>query len=159
MLRVNIISVGKIKNTYLKNTIAEYEKRLSKYVKLEITELNDLYLSEKPSQNEIDSCLEKEGTEILKRISDKEFTFALCVEGKKLTSEGLAEKIADISQKHSKINFVIGSSFGLCTKVKDAGNFKLSMSDMTFPHNIAKLMLTEQIYRAFKILGNESYHK
>lgn len=159
MLKIKIISVGKIKNNDLKNVIKEYEKRLSKYIKLETYELNDLPLSEKPSQSEINSVLEKEGTEILKKISEKSYTFTLCIEGKKINSEALASKLSDLSFDYSEINFIIGSSHGICDKVKNLSNFRLSMSDMTFPHNIAKLMVLEQIYRAFKIMNNESYHK
>ncbi len=159
MLKIKIITLGKIKNKDLKNTISEFEKRLSKYAKLEVVELPDLPISEKPSQSEIDICLEKEAVEIKKRISDKSYTFTLCIEGKQMTSEALADAISKISQRYSEINFVIGSSFGICDKIKNESDFKLSMSDMTFPHNLARLMLTEQIYRAFKIQKGESYHK
>lgn len=159
MLKVKIITVGKIKNNDLKNVIKEYEKRLSKYIKLETYEINDLPLSEKPSQSEINMVLEKEGEEILKKISDKSYTFTLCIEGKKLDSKALADKISDITLNFSEINFVIGSSHGISEKIKNMSNMKLSMSDMTFPHNLARLMLCEQIYRAFKINNNESYHK
>ena len=159
MLKIKIISVGKIKSKDLKSVINEYEKRLSKYAKLELTELNDLSLSEKPSQSEINTCLEKEGTEIEKRISDKAYVISLCIEGKKLTSEMLAEKFSTLSHNYPEIVFIIGSSHGICDKIKKRSDFLLSMSDMTFPHNLAKLMLTEQIYRAFKINANESYHK
>ena len=159
MLKIKIISVGKVKNKDLKAVISEYEKRLSKYAKIEAIELTDLSLSERPSQSEIDACLEKEGAEIEKRISDKAFVFAMCIEGKKLTSEGLAEKISTLSHNYPEIIFIIGSSHGICDKIKKRAGFLLSMSDMTFPHNLAKLMLTEQIYRAFKINSNESYHK
>ncbi len=159
MLKIKIISVGKIKNKDLKNIISEYEKRLSKYAKLETVELNDLPLSEKPSQNEISACLEKEGAEIEKKIPDKAFTISLCIEGKKLTSLNLAEKIASLTHNYPEICFIIGSSHGICDKIKKRSDFLLSMSDMTFPHNLAKLMLTEQIYRSFKIIANESYHK
>ena len=159
MLKIKIITLGKIKNKDLKNAISEFEKRLSKYAKLEVLELNDLPISEKPSQSEIDICLEKEAIEINKRLSDKSYTFTLCIEGKKVTSEELSKMISDISQNYSEINFVIGSSYGISDKIKKESDFKLSMSDMTFPHNIARLMLTEQIYRAFKIQKGESYHK
>lgn len=159
MLKIKIITLGKIKNKDLKNAISKFEKRLSKYAKLEVLELNDLPISEKPSQSEIDICLEKESIEIKKRLSDKSYTFTLCIEGKKVTSEGLSKMISDISQNYSEINFVIGSSYGISDKIKKESDFKLSMSDMTFPHNIARLMLTEQIYRAFKIQKGESYHK
>ena len=159
MLKIKIISVGKVKNKDLKKVIEEYEKRLSKYLKLEIIEINDVFVCEKPSQAEIDMVLKKEANEILKKIDSKSYIVSMCIEGKKLKSEDLAVCLSDITHKYSEITFIIGSSHGISDEIKKISNLKLSMSDMTFPHNIAKLMLTEQIYRAFKILSNESYHK
>ncbi|MBE7020997.1 MAG: 23S rRNA (pseudouridine(1915)-N(3))-methyltransferase RlmH [Ruminococcaceae bacterium] len=159
MLKIKIITVGKIKSKELKSVIAEYEKRTGRYAKFEAVEINDLPLSEKPSQSEINTCLEKEAVDIEKKISDKAYIISLCIEGKKLDSEGFSKKIASLSQSYSEICFIIGSSHGISENIKKKSHFLLSMSDMTFPHNLARLMLTEQVYRAFKIASNESYHK
>ena len=159
MLKIKIISVGKRKSKDLKNLILEYEKRLSRYARIETVEIDDLSVNDNPSESEINAVLIKEGKEILKKINEKAYVISLCIEGNKLNSEKLSEKISQVSLLNSEIDFIIGSSHGICDEVKKKSHFKLSMSDMTFPHNIAKLMLTEQIYRAFKILNNESYHK
>ena len=159
MLKTKIISVGKIKSKDLKSLILEYEKRMSRYTKVEAIEIDDLAVNDNPSENEINTVLLKEGKEILKKINEKAYIISLCIEGNKIDSKKLADKISDISQSYSEIDFIIGSSHGLCDEVKKRSHLRLSMSDMTFPHNIAKLMLTEQIYRAFKIINNESYHK
>lgn len=159
MLKIKIISVGKLKEKSLKELIAEYEKRLSRFVKLETEELNDLPVCDNPTEKEISDILEKEASQIIKKISPKAYVISLCIEGKNVNSVKFANMICDISMNYPEIDFIIGSSHGLSDKIKDISNFKLSMSDMTFPHNLAKLMLIEQIYRSFKISANESYHK
>lgn len=159
MLKIKIISVGKIKEKSLKDLIAEYEKRLSRYLKLECIEISDLSVNENPTQNEINSILEKESVEIIKKINDRAFIISMCIEGKMQSSEKFAKLISETSMNYSEIDFIIGSSHGLSDTVKRKSHLKLSMSDMTFPHNLAKLMLIEQIYRACKINSNESYHK
>lgn len=159
MLKIKIISVGKLKEKALKELIREYEKRLSRFVKLEMCEINDLSVPDNPSQSQIDEILNKEAEEITKKISPKAYIISMCVEGKKPDSEGFAKIISDSSMNYPEIDFIIGSSHGISPKIKDKSNFRLSMSDMTFPHNLAKLILTEQIYRSFKIINNESYHK
>ncbi len=159
MLKIKIVSVGKLKEKALRELTAEYEKRLSRYCNLTVTELNDLPVPENPSASEIDAVLQKEGAEIEKHLSSKGLNAALCIEGKQLSSEALADKLEKTALQYSEIVFVIGSSHGLCDAVKKKCGMHLSMSEMTFPHNLAKLMLLEQIYRSFKIIRKENYHK
>ncbi len=159
MLKIKIVSVGKLKEKSLRELTAEYEKRLSRYCKLSIVELPDLPLPENPSAGEIDTVLKKEGTEIEKHLSGKGLNIALCIEGDQCSSTKFAQQIAKEAQHFSEMVFVIGSSHGLDERVKEQCRWKLSMSEMTFPHNLARLMLLEQIYRSFKIINNENYHK
>lgn len=149
---MKIICVGKIKEEYFKNAIKEYQTRLSKYTKLEIVELNDYSLT--PSLNK-----QKEGEEILKNIKDKDYVITLEITGRKYNSIELAKKIEKIQIINSNIVFVIGGSDGLSEDVKKRSNEKISFSDLTFPHQLFRVMLLEQIYRSYKILNNESYHK
>ncbi|MGN1480997.1 23S rRNA (pseudouridine(1915)-N(3))-methyltransferase RlmH [Porcipelethomonas sp.] len=158
MLNVKIITVGKLKEQYLKDACAEYMKRLKRFCSAEIIELNESRLPENPSQGEIGKALETEGRDILKAASG--YKIALCIEGKQLTSPGLSEKISKAAvEGQSTLSFIIGSSFGLAESVKKASDFRLSMSEMTFPHQLARVMLLEQIYRAFQIESNGKYHK
>ena len=159
MIKIKIISVGKIKEKSLRVLIYEYVKRLGRYAKTQIVEINDLPVPDNPSESEILSTIEKEGREIIKNINPRSMVISLCIEGEKLKSEKFADFISKSQNSYSEITFVIGSSHGLSDEVKNSSNFKFSMSDMTFPHNIAKLMIVEQIYRAFKIINNENYHK
>lgn len=159
MLKIKLITVGKIKEKSLCSIIDEYLKRLSRFAKIETVEINDLAVPDNPSEKEILNVITKEGEEIKKHISSKSYVIPMCIEGKKITSEKFAELITETELNFSEITFIIGSSHGLSDDVKKMGNFKLSMSDMTFPHNLAKLMLVEQIYRSFKIINNENYHK
>ena len=149
---MKIICVGKIKEEYFKNAIKEYQTTLSKYTKLEIVELNDNSLT--PSLNK-----QKEGEEILKNIKDKDYVITLEITGKKYNSIELAKKIEKIQIINSNIVFVIGGSDGLSEDVKKRSNEKISFSDLTFPHQLFRVMLLEQMYRSYKILNNESYHK
>ena len=159
MLKIKIISIGKIKEKSLVSLLAEYEKRLSKYIKFENVILNDLPCQDNMSQNEIELLLKKEAVNILKILNEKAYIISMCIEGKKLSSTELADKLKSISMNNSEIDIIIGSSYGLCDEIKKKSDLLLSMSDMTFPHNLAKLMITEQIYRALKINNNEIYHK
>ena len=159
MIRIKIISVGKIKEKSLKLLIDEYIKRLSRFAKLEVVEINDLPVPDNPSESEINAVITKEGLEISKYINPRSYVTSMCIEGVKKSSEKFASLLENTQNNFSEIIFVIGSSHGLSDDIKNKSNFKLSMSDMTFPHNIAKFMLIEQIYRAFKIINNESYHK
>ena len=158
-MKINIICVGKIKEDFFKGAAAEYEKRLSRFCDISIINLPDKSIPENASESECQNVLKAEGELILKKIGKSDTVIALCVEGKMLTSEGLAEKIKEKQNYSSTIDFVIGGSLGLSQEVKNRADFKLSLSAMTFPHRIARIVLEEQIYRAFKINNNESYHK
>ena len=150
---IKIICVGKIKEKYLKDAIEEYQKRLSKYTKLEIIELQDI------NNDNINIILEKEKELILNKIKEKDYVITLEIEGKELSSVELSNKIDNIFITNSNITFIIGGSYGLHNEIKERSNFKLSFSKLTFPHQLFRVMLLEQIYRAYKILNNESYHK
>ena len=150
---IKIITVGSIKENYLKEAIQEYKKRLSKYTNIEIIEVKDEGLVE-PSKAII---LEEE--KILKNINNKECIITLEIEGKEITSEEFAQSLEKIQIENSNITFVIGGSYGLSEKIKNMSNYHLSFSKMTFPHQLFRVILLEQIYRAFKINNNESYHK
>ena len=143
---IKIICVGKIKEQYLKDAILEYKKRISKYHKLEIIELPD-------------NSIEEEGNVILKVINDKDYVITLEIEGQMIDSIEFSNRMEKIFIEHSNITFIIGGSDGLSDKIKAISNFKLSFSKMTFPHQLFRVILLEQIYRAFKIMKNETYHK
>ena len=150
---IKLITVGSIKEKYLKDAIEEYKKRISKYTKIEIIEVKDEGLVE--PQKSI--SLEEE--KILKHISDKDYIITLEIEGKQLSSEELAEKLDRIQLESSTITFIIGGSYGLSQNIKDKAKLHLSFSKMTFPHQLFRVLLLEQIYRSYKINNNESYHK
>ncbi len=158
-MTINIICVGKIKEDFFKDAAAEYEKRLSRFCNLNVYNLPDKSIPDNPSEAQCESVLKAEGELILKKIGKNDTVICMCIEGKMLSSEALAEKIKGIQNYSSTIDFVIGGSLGLSDEVKKRADFKLSFSPMTFPHNLARIMLEEQIYRAFKINNNESYHK
>ena len=144
---IKIICVGKIKEKYLEDLINDYKLRLSKYQKIEIIELKD-------------STKEKENQEILKVLNEKEYNICMDIKGKKVTSEELSNIIdKTFTNGYSTITFIIGASEGLTDEVKNKCNYKLSFSDLTFPHGLFRGILLEQIYRSFKIMNNESYHK
>ena len=159
-MNITVICLGKLKEKYLKDAVDEYTKRLSAYGKVDIVELNPVRLSDNPSAQEIDNALQKEAEEIKKKIPNNSYTFALCIEGKPKSSESFAQtiKTAAIGGK-SSITFIIGSSFGLSESVKALADNRLSFSPMTFPHQLMRVMLLEQIYRAFQINNNGKYHK
>ncbi len=159
-MNISIISVGKIKEKYLKLGIEEFSKRLSKYSKLEFIELDDEKCPENLSEKDILIVKEKEGNKILSKIKNNSYVIALAIDGKNLSSEELAEKISSLAVSgKSHITFVIGGSLGLSDDVLKRANYKLSFSKMTFPHQLMKLILLEQVYRAFRINNNEPYHK
>lgn len=159
MLTIKLICIGKLKERYWQAACEEYEKRLRPFCKFEILELPESRLSNHPSEGEICIGLETEGKRILEAVGSS-VCIPLCIEGKPLTSPQLAERMESFAVAGtSTICFVIGSSFGLCEQVKKAGEMSLSMSTMTFPHQLARVMLCEQIYRAFQILNNGKYHK
>jgi len=161
MFTVNIITVGKLKEQYFRDAVAEYSKRLGAFCKLNIIELSEQRLSENPSQKGIENALSLEGKQMLSYMTTKStYSYVMCIEGKQVSSEELAKGFNEIALSgNSTINFVIGSSFGISEEVKSNANFKLSMSKMTFPHQLARVMLLEQIYRAFQIQNNSKYHK
>jgi len=150
---IKIITVGSIKEKYLKDAIDEYTKRISKYTNIEIIEVKDEGLVE-PNKSLV---LEEE--KILKHINDKDYIITLEIEGKELSSTEFADKLDKITLEASTITFIIGGSYGLSQNIKDKAKLHLSFSKMTFPHQLFRVLLLEQIYRAFKINNNESYHK
>jgi 23S rRNA (pseudouridine1915-N3)-methyltransferase len=159
MLQITIISVGKLKEKYLLEGIKEYSKRLSKYTKLTSIEVPDEQAPENLSFKDMELVKIKEGKKILSKLSDS-FVITLVIDGNQLSSTELATKISDIQTYHaSHITFIIGGSLGLSDEVIQLSNFKLSFSKMTFPHQLMKLILLEQIYRSLRILNNEPYHK
>ena len=143
---IKIVCVGKIKEKYLQEAISDYMKRLSKYHKVEIIELED-------------SNINEEKIRILKHIDNKDYVITLDIEGRQLSSLELAEKLDKTFITNSNICFVIGGSYGLDKEVKERSNYSLSFSKLTFPHQLFRVILLEQIYRSFKILNNETYHK
>ena len=150
---IKIICVGKIKEKYLKDAISEYQKRLSKYTKIEIIELNDI------SNLNKNDLIEKEGHNILDDIKDKDYVITLDINGVKMDSVTFADTLSKTLIINSNIVFIVGGSYGLSNSVSNRSNFKLSFSDLTFPHQLFRVILLEQIYRAFKINNNEEYHK
>lgn len=158
-MKITIACVGKIKEKYFTDAIKEYSKRLSKYVDLVITEVPDEKAPENMSNAQMVKVKEIEGERLLKVVKDS-FVVALAIDGKKLASEGFSEFVSDkMVRGVSNITFVIGGSLGLCDEVLKRADYKLSFSDMTFPHQLMRVVLLEQIYRAYRIMKNEPYHK
>ena len=159
-MNISIVSVGKLKEKYLKQGIDEYVKRLSGYAKVELIEVPDEKAPENLSEQESQQIKEKEGERILAKISDDTYVIALAIEGKMKSSEELAKSLDKLATYgRSKIAFVIGGSLGLSKSVMQRANEALSFSKMTFPHQLVRLLLLEQIYRAFRINRGEPYHK
>ena len=150
---IKIICVGKIKEEYFRNAIKEYEKRLSKYTKLEIIECSDY------GTLDVSTILEKDKDEILKYISDRDYLITLEIEGKEMDSVSFSKKLEQTFLTNSTITFIIGGSYGIHEDIKGRADFHLSFSQMTLPHQLFRVILLEQIYRSFKIMNNESYHK
>lgn len=150
---IKLITVGKIKEKYLKDAIVEYTKRISKYTKLEIIELQDYDYDNKQI------VLEKEKENIIKHINSRDYVITMQIEGKNISSEDFADKIDKVFVTNPNIVFIIGGSYGLHDDIKKISDFSLSFSKMTFPHQLFRVLLLEQIYRAYKIINNESYHK
>lgn len=150
---IKIICIGKIKEKFFKEAIDEYLKRLSKYTKIDIIELQDI------NSDNINITLEKERDLIFEKIKEKDYIITLEIEGKELSSIELSNKINELQINNSNITFIIGGSYGLHQDIKDKSNYKLSFSKLTFPHQLFRIMLLEQIYRSYKILNNETYHK
>ena len=159
-MNIKLLVVGKIKEKFYRDAISEYTKRLSKYCNLSIIEVNDEKTEENLSEYEISLIKNKEADRLMKHISDRDFVIALAIEGKKLDSVSFSKYIDDLTiQGNSNIDFVIGGSLGLSDSILTRSNYKLSFSDMTFPHQLMRVILLEQIYRAFRISKNEPYHK
>ncbi len=159
-MRITILSVGSIKEKYFIDAIEEYSKRLSKYTKVNFIKVNDEAINDNPSENEINIIKNKEGNKIIKSIPKDDYIVCLDLKGKMLSSEELASKLDEIFTYHSaNITFIIGGSLGLSDEVLNMADFRLCFSKMTFPHKLMQVILLEQIYRAFKINNNETYHK
>ncbi|GAA5399248.1 23S rRNA (pseudouridine(1915)-N(3))-methyltransferase RlmH [Streptococcus uberis] len=159
-MKIKIICVGKIKEKYLKDGIAEYQKRLSRFTQFEIIELADEKTPEKASQAENEKIMEKEANRILSKIGNRDYVIALAIEGKQYASEEFSQFVTDITiQGFSDITFIIGGSLGLHSKIKQKGHALISFGRLTLPHQLMRLVLTEQIYRAFMIQEGSPYHK
>lgn len=159
-MNINIIAIGKIKEKFIKEAIKEFEKRLSRYCKLSIIELEDEKAPQNLSQKDMDIIRDREGDRILSKLNPTSYIIALDIKGKSLSSEDFSEKIENLMvEGNNDITFIIGGSIGLSKEVLGKSNYKLSFSKMTFPHQLMRLILLEQIYRGFRIMKNEPYHK
>lgn len=159
-MKITVITVGKMKEKFMKDALGEYSKRLSKYCKLEIIEVADEKTQENASEVVCNQIRQKEGERILKYVRDDAFVITLEIKGKQLTSEELASKIETLGvQGTSHIIFIIGGSIGLSEEVMKKSNFALSFSKMTFPHQLMRVILLEQVYRSYRIISGEPYHK
>lgn len=159
MIKIKLIAPGRLKEKYLRDAVEEYVKRLSRYCDLEITEPEPQRLPERPSAGEIASALETEAVAMLKKIPDTAFVVALCVEGGQMSSERFAETVSALASRGTPLVLIVGSSYGLSESVKSRADLRLSLSHMTFPHQLFRVMLLEQLYRAFKINEGGEYHK
>lgn len=160
MINVTLIYVGKLKEKYLRDGCEEYIKRIKAFCNISLVEINEEKISENPSAAQIQNVIEKEGERILAKIPSGAYIVPMCIEGKQLSSEELSAMIEqNCVQGTSRFVFIIGGSYGLSDEVKKRASFKLSMSKMTFPHQLARMMLLEQLYRAFSISNNGKYHK
>ncbi len=159
-MKLTVVAVGKLKEKYLKEGISEYSKRLSRFCELQVIEVDDEQAPENLSESQEIQVKRREAERIMKKVKDGSALIVLDLKGKKLNSEGFADKLNSffISGK-SHITFVIGGSLGLDEKLVEKADFRLCLSDMTFPHQLARLILFEQVFRVFKILNNETYHK
>ncbi len=159
MINVKLISTGNLKESYLREAFSEYAKRLGGMCRFESVELKEYKLPENPSDTEISAALEEEGKRILSLMPQRAYKIALCVEGKQFSSEELAKKIENATQTCSEICLVIGSSYGLSENVKKACDLRLSVSVMTFPHQLMRVIVMETLYRSFNIIKGTKYHK
>lgn len=160
MSDIILICVGKLKEKYYLGAFEEYAKRLGGFCNFRCIELPEYRLSDSPSEKEVANALQHDAEAILSHIPDTAFVVSMCIEGKKVSSQEFSKQISDcFNRGKSKIVFIIGGSFGLADSVKARSDMKMSMSDMTFPHHLARIMLAEQIYRAFQIIAGSKYHK
>ncbi len=159
-MNIKIIAVGKIKEKYIKEGISEFSKRLSRYCSLDIVEVSDEKAPENLSKRQMEEVKKKEGEKILKKIPSSAYVISLVIDGKRLSSEDLAEKISNLMVNgNNDICFIIGGSLGLSEDIINRSDFKISFSKMTFPHQLMRLILLEQVYRGFRIMKGEPYHK
>ncbi len=159
LINVKLIALGNLKEGYLREAFSEYAKRLSAFSRFECVELKEYRLPDSPSPTEIDTALEDEAKRILSLLSPRAYKIALCIEGKQFSSEELSKKIDEAAERTSEIIFIIGSSHGLSEKVKAACDLRLSISKMTFPHQLMRVVMAEAIYRSFSISKGTKYHK
>lgn len=159
MLQINIICIGKIKESYLRDALNEYSKRLSKYCNLNIIELQDKKIPDKKNSSIISQIINTESSQILQYVSKRNYNICLDLKGKQYSSEEFAKKISDISLTNSSINFIIGGSLGFNDEIRNTCNESICFSKMTFPHQLIRVFLLEQIFRVFKIINGEEYHK
>jgi 23S rRNA (pseudouridine1915-N3)-methyltransferase len=160
MIKIKVIALGKLKEKYLREASDEYVKRLSSYAKTEIIELEPIRLSDDPSEGEVEKALKAEAEMIKKKIPENSLITAMCIEGKQFSSPEFAKELENrISRGAGNLVFIIGSSFGLHDEIKNLADIKLSFSKMTFPHQLFRIMLLEQVYRSFKINEGSKYHK
>ena len=159
MMNVRFITLGTLKEGYLREAAAEYEKRLGGFCRFQSVQLKEERLPEDPSDGAIRQALEKEAQKIMAEIPQRAYKIAMCVEGKQLSSEELAEKLSDISERYGEVCFIIGSSHGLADSVKNSCDIRLSVSKLTFPHQLMRILLLEAVYRGFNIMKGTKYHK
>ena len=159
-MKIKVVTVGKLKEKYLKDGIAEYSKRISRFAKLEMIELADEKTPDRASESENQKILEIEGQRILSKVGDRDFVIALAIEGKTFSSEEFSKNLEEASIKgFSTLTFIIGGSLGLSSSVKNRANLSVSFGRLTLPHQLMRLVLVEQIYRAFTIQQGSPYHK
>ncbi len=160
MIKVNIIAVGKLKEKYLRDACDEYIKRLGAYSKVNIIEINEERCSDNPSDNEIEQVKQKEGDRIIAKIPKGSYVIPMCIEGQQMSSEDFSKRLENVSVNgFGEVTFIIGGSFGLSDEVKAQGKLKLSFGKLTLPHQLMRVILLEQIYRAFSISNHSKYHK
>ena len=158
-MKIRIVAVGKLKEKYLREGVAEYEKRLAPFASVELLETREEYMAENPSEAQRQQTLAKEGERLLRLVPERSFLIVLDVKGKLLSSEALAKELASLAlQGQSDLTFLIGGAFGLSPAVRDRADLRISFSPMTFTHQMVRLLLYEQVYRAFKINRGEKYH-
>ena len=159
MIQVTLITVGNLKEAYLRDAVAEYKKRLSAFCRLEEVQLKEQKLPDDPSEKEIAAALATEGKEILASLPPKAYKIALCVEGKQFSSPDFAARLEEVFARTGEVALVIGSSYGLSKEVKEVCDLRLSVSSMTFPHQLMRVLLLEILYRSFQIRKGGKYHK
>ena len=156
---MNIICVGRLKESYLRGAVEEYTKRMKPLCRLSVIELQEERVGENPSAAELQRTVEAESARIMQKLGKSDYVVAMCVEGRNISSEELSAKIESIQQQAGTVDFIIGGSWGLSDALKARADFRLSMGKMTFPHQLFRVMLLEQIYRAFQISRGTKYHK